>query len=208
MELEVSGGLFKRLQSSQEPFFEVVYDPLDPGLVAPVGELPGSVLAVVFGLGLVVLGSWIARSTWREHYLPQPLPPKQGELPVDKFIAWIGPRTRWLEDAIVRARKQRPRWGPKKLRAVLLRSNPGAELPSVSTFASIFKRNGLVTPRRRRRRTPPSSTPLAAADRPNALWCIDFKGDFAVGRSRCYPLTITDAHSRYLLACVALPSKR
>src|SRR5262245_17027102 len=50
----------------------------------------------------------------------------------------------WLEDAIVAARKQRPRWGPRKLRAALLRSNPGAVLPSTSTFALIFKRNGLV----------------------------------------------------------------
>jgi transposase InsO family protein len=114
----------------------------------------------------------------------------------------------WLEEAIVTARRQRPRWGPRKLRAALLRSNPGAELPSVSTFAMIFKRNGLVTPRRRRRRTPPSSVPLAHATAPNALWCIDFKGDFAVGRTRCYPLTVMDAYSRFLIACVALSSTK
>jgi transposase InsO family protein len=114
----------------------------------------------------------------------------------------------WVEDAIVTARRQRPRWGPRKLRGALLRANPDAELPSVSTFALIFKRNGLVTPRRRRNRTPPSSVPLAHATGPNALWCIDFKGDFTVGRIRCYPLTITDAYSRYLIACVALPSTK
>jgi putative transposase len=110
----------------------------------------------------------------------------------------------WVEDSIVAARKSKPRWGPKKLRTVLARANPGVELPSLSTFALIFKRNGLVVPRRRRRRTPPSRGPLAHATKPNALWCIDFKGDFPVGRTRCYPLTITDAYSRYLLACVAL----
>src|SRR5262245_34437584 len=49
----------------------------------------------------------------------------------------------WLEDSIVAARKQRPTWGPRKLRAALLRANPGAELPSASTFALIFRRNGL-----------------------------------------------------------------
>ena len=63
-----------------------------------------------------------------------------------------------LEEAIVAARKDRPRWGPKKLRAFLLRAHPGIDLPSISTFAAIFKRNGLVIPRRRRRRTPPSTT--------------------------------------------------
>jgi transposase InsO family protein len=113
---------------------------------------------------------------------------------------------RWLEEAIVDSRRQRPHWGPKKLHAVLLRANPGAELPSVSTFAAIFKRNGLVRPRRRRRQTPPSSTPFGQVTAPNSLWCVDFKGDFAVGRTRCYPLTVTDAFSRYLIACVALRS--
>jgi transposase InsO family protein len=113
-----------------------------------------------------------------------------------------------LEDAIVDARKSRPTWGPRKLRAAFIRANPGAEVPSVSTFALIFHRNGLVTPRRRRRRLPRASTPLGHANAPNAVWCIDFKGDFAVGRGRCYPLTITDAYSRYLLACIALGGTR
>lgn len=111
----------------------------------------------------------------------------------------------WLVDAIVAARKQRPTWGPKKLRAVLQRQNTRVELPAVSTFAAIFKRHGLIRPKRRRSRaTTPYSAPLAHANAPNALWCIDFKGHFAVGTRRCYPLTITDAHSRYLIACVAL----
>lgn len=109
-----------------------------------------------------------------------------------------------LEDAIVQGRKDHPRWGPRKLRDAFLRANPGADLPSVSTFALIIRRNGLVRPRRRRRSMPPYSSPLAHATHPNAVWCIDFKGHFAVGSSRCHPLTITDAHSRFLLACVAL----
>lgn len=109
-----------------------------------------------------------------------------------------------IEDAIVAARRLKPRWGPRKLRAALERANPRVELPSVGTFALIFKRNGLVVPRRRRHRTPPSSAPLSHATGPNFLWCIDFKGDFLVGKRRCYPLTVTDAYSRYLIACVAL----
>lgn len=110
----------------------------------------------------------------------------------------------WLEDAIVAARRQRPRFGPRKLRAALLRANPGATLPSVSTFALICKRNGLVRPRRRRQRTPPFTAPFAGATAPNAVWCVDFKGQFSVGRMRCYPLTVMDAYSRYLIACVGL----
>jgi len=76
----------------------------------------------------------------------------------------------WVEDAIVRARRQKPRWGPRKLRDALLRANPGAELPSVSTFALIFRRNGLIRPKRRRRKTPPFSAPLAHAKEPNQVW--------------------------------------
>ena len=101
-----------------------------------------------------------------------------------------------VEEAIVEARKQKPRWGPRKLRAWMLRANPRAKLPSVSTFALIVRRNGLVRPRRKRNKTPPSSTPLAHATAPNTVWCIDFKGHFQVGRTRCYPLTVTDAFSR------------
>ena len=113
-----------------------------------------------------------------------------------------------IESSIVAARKMRPTWGPRKLRASLQRSNPDVELPSVTTFALIFKRNGLIIPKRRRRRATPSTQPLVHATAPNALWCIDFKGDFLVGKTRCYPLTITDAFSRYLIACVALPNTR
>jgi putative transposase len=111
---------------------------------------------------------------------------------------------KWLVEAIVAARKQRPSWGPKKVLAVLARANPAIAFPSASTFAKIFRDNGLVRPRRRKRRTPPYSAPLAHAGGPNAVWCIDFKGQFSVGKTRCYPLTISDAHSRYLIACVAL----
>lgn len=105
-------------------------------------------------------------------------------------------------------REERPNWGPKKLRTALSLANPGAVLPSVTTFALVFRRNRLITPRRRHRRTPPSTLPFAEVSGPNALWCIDFKGDFLVGRRRCYPLTVMDAYSRFLLGCVALPNTR
>lgn len=110
-------------------------------------------------------------------------------------------------DLIVAARKYRPQWGPRKLRAHLVNCNPGVALPSPSTFAAILHRYGLTNlrGRRRRRLVVPATRPFAAATGPNAVWCVDFKGWFrtADGR-RCYPLTLIDAYSRYLLRCEAL----
>ncbi len=114
----------------------------------------------------------------------------------------------WIVDAIVDARKRRPTWGPKKLLTVMAAMNPRMKLPAAATYAAIFKRHGLVRPRRRRNRTPPFSAPLAHATAPNKLWCVDFKGHFAVGKRRCYPLTVTDAYSRYVIACIALKNTR
>ena len=113
----------------------------------------------------------------------------------------------WLEGAIVSARKQRKTWGPKKLRAVMAKANPRMKLPSVSTFAAIFKRHGLVRPRRKRHNTGAfARKPFAAVTGANALWCIDFKGQFLVGKRLCYPLTVMDAHSRFLITVIALSS--
>lgn len=113
-----------------------------------------------------------------------------------------------VEAAIVDLRKQRPHWGPKKLRVVLAKLRPELKLPSESTFAAVFKRHGLVKPRRKRTKSPPYTAPLGHAQHPNAVWSIDFKGDFAIGRTRCYPLTVTDSYSRFIIACVALTSTK
>ena len=113
-----------------------------------------------------------------------------------------------VEAAIVELRKERPHWGPKKLRVVLGNQEPDLELPSESTFAAVFKRNGLVKPRRKRTKSTPYTAPLGHAQHPNAVWAMDFKGDFSVGRTRCYPLTITDSYSRFVIACVALTNTR
>ncbi|HUU21504.1 MAG TPA: IS481 family transposase [Phycisphaerae bacterium] len=110
-----------------------------------------------------------------------------------------------VERRIIEARMAHPTWGPKKLRVVLERGAPDDRWPACSTIGEILKRRGLVHPRRRRHRTPPYTEPFAAADRPNAVWCADFKGWFRTGDgSRCDPLTVTDAHSRYLLRCQGL----
>ena len=109
-----------------------------------------------------------------------------------------------LVDEIVALRKQRPTWGPRKLRAIMDKLHPRLTLPAVSTFATVLKRHGLVRPRRRRSHTATYSAPLDHAKAANAVWSIDFKGHFQVGNTTCYPLTITCNHSRYLIACVAL----
>jgi hypothetical protein len=79
-----------------------------------------------------------------------------------------------VEDFIVDARKERPRWGARKLRAWLSDRYPGRVLPSTSCIAAILERRGLTVPRRRRRRVVPLTQPFAACDRPNAVWCVDF----------------------------------
>lgn len=107
--------------------------------------------------------------------------------------------------AIVASRAAHPTWGAKKLRVLLERERPGTTWPARSTLAEILKRHGLVVPRKRRRRTPPQEEPFGSCEGPNAVWCVDFKGWFRTGDgSRCDPLTLSDAYSRYLLRCQAL----
>lgn len=112
-----------------------------------------------------------------------------------------------IEQWIVDARQARPRWGPKKLRNLLLRRKPEIAWPAESTIGLILHRHGLTQPQRKRRRTPPWSQPLAHARQPNDVWAIDFKGGFACqDGSWCEPLTVTDAATRYLLCCRQLPN--
>lgn len=111
-----------------------------------------------------------------------------------------------LQDAVVEARKVHPKWGPRKLRAWLIGRYPAVAWPSASAMGNILQRRGLTTPRKRRRWRAPSVTqPFASCDRPNAVWCVDFKGWFRVGDGKkCHPLTITDAYSRFVLRCEVL----
>ena len=75
-------------------------------------------------------------------------------------------------------------------------------MPAASTIAELLRRKGLSHARQRRVRTPRYAQPLAAVEQANQTWCADFKGWFRTGDgTRCDPLTITDAHSRYLLCC-------
>jgi transposase InsO family protein len=112
-----------------------------------------------------------------------------------------------IEAAIVAAKHEKPNWGARKIRERLLRRLPSeVKVPARSTIHAILDRHGLVT-RARRSRTHTEGTPLSEGLQPNALWCTDYKGEFMLGDRRyCYPLTVTDHASRYLLLCEALES--
>lgn len=110
-----------------------------------------------------------------------------------------------LRERIVQAKLSHQHWGPKKVMDWLRAQDPGQAWPADSTAGELLKRAGLVRKRRRRRRVPPYSEPFGQCAGPNQSWSADFKGDFALsGGQRCYPLTISDNFSRYLLQCRAL----
>jgi transposase InsO family protein len=110
-----------------------------------------------------------------------------------------------IAERCLEVRRAHPTWGPLKVRAYLERCAPATDWPAASTIGELFDREGLTVKRKLRRRSPPSSAPFAHCEAANDVWCIDFKGWFLTGDGkRCEPLTITDAHSRYLLRCQAL----
>lgn len=113
-----------------------------------------------------------------------------------------------IVDLILNARRDHPTWGPRKLRAWLEDSFPWKlELPAASTMGDILKRAGLVTSRKRRQRVYRYATPYTEASAPNDVWTTDFKGHFRMLDGRyCYPLTLVDGFSRFLLRCDAYRS--
>jgi putative transposase len=107
-----------------------------------------------------------------------------------------------VEQLILRLREKQETWGPKKLLDTLGRKHPNLILPARSTVAEILKRYGLVeTPRRRRREGHPGR-PMSRAEAPNDIWGGDFKGQFrTLDGLYCYPFTVSDLCSRYLICC-------
>lgn len=114
-----------------------------------------------------------------------------------------------LEAMIVALKREKPHWGARKIRELLLRRLPGdVRVPAVSTVHAVLDRHGLVT-QARRRRNKARGTPLSDVTQPNQLWCVDFKGEFKLGNgSYCFPLTVSDQASRFLLLCEALEGTR
>lgn len=107
-----------------------------------------------------------------------------------------------IKDAIVALRRRKPRWGPKKLRPVLIEREPHRAWPAASTIGALLQREGLSESRRRARYVVPLTQPLAAATAPNDVWTADFKGWFRTADgTRCDPLTIADACSRFVVCC-------
>ncbi|MCK1493311.1 IS481 family transposase [Bradyrhizobium sp. 180] len=114
-----------------------------------------------------------------------------------------------LESEIVRLKAEKPHWGARKIRELLVRRLDGdVRVPAKSTIHAVLDRHGLVK-RARERKNRAQGTRLSAAVAPNDLWCADFKGEFKLGNARyCYPLTVTDQASRFLLMCEAMESTR
>lgn len=116
-----------------------------------------------------------------------------------------------VRQALLKARDAHPHWGPRKLLAVVAKQRPKLLelqlLPAPSTVGDLLRREGRIQPRQRRTRPAhPGSSPLVAAEA-NALWSVDFKGQFRTQDRRwCYPLTVSDAFTRYLLLCQGCPS--
>src|SRR6478672_9954262 len=110
-----------------------------------------------------------------------------------------------VEATIVRLKREYPGWGAPKIREKLRQQVTGVQLPAISTVHAVLDRYHLVKRRRRPRGAAPAGTTLTRPADPNALWCADYKGEFMLGDRRyCYPLTVTDFASRYLLSCEAL----
>jgi len=108
-------------------------------------------------------------------------------------------------DKIVEMKLKKQNEGPKKIVAKLYQWWPDESWPAVSTTGEILKRQGLVKPRKRKRRVQPYSEPFLGCDKPNRVWSADYKGQFKTRDGKlCYPLTITDNYSRYLLQCRGL----
>jgi putative transposase len=113
-----------------------------------------------------------------------------------------------IEKTIVRLKREYPNWGAPKIRERLRHRCPDVQCPAISTVHAVLDRHGLVT-RRKRRRHRAEGTTLSHPSQPNDLWCADYKGEFMLADRRyCYPLTITDFATRYLLTCDALTTTK
>ena len=113
-----------------------------------------------------------------------------------------------IESLILRLKQEYPSWGAPKILEKLKRKHPDLKLPAISTVHAVLDRHGLVN-ERRQRRYKAEGTRLSKPTRPNELWCADYKGQFMLADQRyCYPLTVTDFASRYLLCCDALATTK
>lgn len=114
-----------------------------------------------------------------------------------------------VEALILDVKKEFPTWGAPKIREKVKRRYPDIKLPAISTIHAVLDRNGLVKSKLKRKRYKAQGTELSNPENPNDLWCADYKGEFMLGdRKYCYPLTITDHASRFLITCDALSTTK
>jgi putative transposase len=112
-----------------------------------------------------------------------------------------------VREVLLEARRIHPHWGPRTLLALLMKREPGRVFPAASTVGDLFSREHLTKPRPRRRKWSSPGRTHVAVSGPNDLWTIDYKGEFRTGDGKlCYPLTMADAHTRFLLAVDVLSS--
>jgi len=112
-----------------------------------------------------------------------------------------------VREVLLDARRKHPHWGPRTLLVWLKKREPGRVFPAASTVGDLFSREHLTKPRPRRRKWNSPGRTHVAVSGPNDLWTIDFKGEFRTGDGKlCYPLTMADAYTRFLLAVDVLPS--
>lgn len=112
-----------------------------------------------------------------------------------------------VEALILDLKRQYKNWGAPKIREKIIKAFPDVKTPAKSTVHAVLDRNGLVEKRKGRKRYKNEGTPLTHVKSPNELWCADYKGEFMTADKKyCYPLTITDYASRYLISCDAFTS--
>ena len=114
-----------------------------------------------------------------------------------------------VEALILNLKREYKTWGAPKIREKIIRKYPDVKTPAISTIHAVLDRHGLVKHRKGRKRYKNKGTVLSHVKHPNELWCADYKGEFMMGnRQYCYPLTITDYSSRYLISCDGLSSTK
>jgi putative transposase len=164
-------------------------------------DLPMTALCEAYGISRKTGYKWLSR--YRDD-------PEHGLVDHSRAPHHCGWR---LDEAVaarlVALRRRRPHWGPRKLLAVLADADPQVDWPAASTVGDLLRREGLSQARRRHRAAIPAREPFLEVTAANDVWCADFKGWFRTADGqRCDPLTISDAHSRYLLDCRIVPPTR
>lgn len=152
-------------------------------------------LCAVFGISRQTGYKWAARFDEDGSVAERPRRPRSHPKTTPKKLV----------DRILSQKRQFPLWGPVPILARLTELWPNTAWPAASTIGAILKRHGFVKPRRVRARIAPRTRPFLACREANDVWCVDFKGQFKTRDGKlCYPLTVMDAASRFLLACVAM----